>query len=323
MVKKFSCLMLLFFTFPVFAHNENHNWLDDKSAFESARLVDLPKYGFNPLDYKEYNINVQDFKDNLAKLSGAEDVLIDGQTLNISNRSSDSYKALARKFLKDEYQKLGFQTSEHTYHNGVNFVAEKPGTSGKILIISSHMDSLGNAGANDAGIGIISNLMIAKALSQENFLHTLRIIAFDQEERGLIGSRQYVGSLTETEKQNIIADIQIEMLGTNSKKDGRFHVIDCDRIESIPFATDIMNAITSLNLPLQRVAACTNRSDHDAFWDAYIPAIVISENFFGGDYDRCYHKSCDVFDNRLDFDYAFNIVKAITASVSKTLNTVL
>jgi hypothetical protein len=45
---------------------------------------------------------------------------------------------------------------------------------------------------------------------------------------------------------------------------------------------------------------------------------VISENFFGGDADPCYHAKCDVMDERLDYNYMSNILSAVL-DASETL----
>jgi hypothetical protein len=80
------------------------------------------------------------------------------------------------------------------------------------------------------------------------------------------------------------------------------------------------SAISWHKLGLTKVAGCTKRSDHASFWKAKIPAIVISENFFGGDSDKCYHKACDKFDSRLDFNYMEKIGTSVATTVYELLN---
>ena len=74
---------------------------------------------------------------------------------------------------------------------------------------------------------------------------------------------------------------------------------------------EIKSSIASLGLPLSVVKTCTDRSDHASFWRHKLPAVVISENFFGGDGDPCYHAKCDVMDDRLNYDYMRNILDAV------------
>ena len=96
--------------------------------------------------------------------------------------------------------------------------------------------------------------------------------------------------------------------------------MDCNREDSIPFANNLLQVIKAYDIQLEHVPGCTTRSDHAAFWQEEIPAILVSENFFGGDSDPCYHRRCDVFDNRIRLDYVQSILMAL-ATTTKHLVT--
>jgi Zn-dependent M28 family amino/carboxypeptidase len=66
-----------------------------------------------------------------------------------------------------EYEKLGFKVIYQPFGKGANFIAEKFGMTrpDKVLILSSHIDSVGNKGANDNGTGTIGLLTVSKVLS--------------------------------------------------------------------------------------------------------------------------------------------------------------
>ncbi len=297
---------------------DSHNWKTDKKAFASAEVDPrvYPKI-LNTLDAQSITVQESEFKLKVEELTGVREVRLNGEVARIVERGSDRGRQLARQWLEQEYKALGFVVSQHNYGRGANFIAEKKGSSGKVLILSSHMDSMSNAGANDDGTGTIANLLIAKALAGTSYKHTLRIIAFDNEEQGLVGSAAYVKTL---DKSQLIGNIQMEMMGTNSRKDGKFHLIDCDRKDSQFMTSAIMQSVQSFSLPLTRVKACTDRSDHGSFWKANMPSVVISENFFGGDGDQCYHEKCDIVDARLDFKYSSTITQAVGNAVAKLLN---
>lgn len=302
------------------AHDDlSHTWLGDKAAYSSLKPYPMSEFTKTKRAISDYaQIDRHFFEEKLAQYSGAKEVVIEGKTVFIKERQSKAGRELARKFLKQEYTAIGFSVKMHAYRgfrSGANFIADKPGQSQRTLILSSHIDSVRNAGANDDGTGTIAALAIAKSLAAESFTHGLRIIGFDQEEVGLVGSKQYVKTV---DKSDIIGVIQMEMLGTNSRKDGAFHVIDCDKSHSLFMTQAIAQSIVDQSLPLSINKACTTRSDHASFWRKDIPAVVLSENFFGGDSDRCYHRSCDVFDSRLDFGYMVNIANAV-ANASKAL----
>jgi Zn-dependent M28 family amino/carboxypeptidase len=236
-----------------------------------------------------------------------------------SDRKSIQNLDSAREFLRNEYEKIGFKVFFQPFGGGTNFIAEKRGTSkeDKILILSSHIDTVRCKGVNDNGTGTIGLLTVAQELAKKDFPHSVRIVGFDKEEIGLVGSDAYVATLND--KKNIIGNINFEMMGVNSRNDGRFHVIDCQKESSMVISDHVRSAISDLGLPLSIVKACTDRSDHASFWRHNLPAIVISENFFGGDSDPCYHSSCDIVDDRLDYQYMGNILEAVLEASERLL----
>ncbi len=289
------------------------DWRNDKAAFESAELDPMIYVRPQHAPASSISISPAEFKEKLEELTGVREVVIAGAKIRIPQRGSAKGLELARAWLAQEYQKIGFQTSTHQFSRGVNFIAKKPGTSGKTLILSAHLDSVNNAGADDDGSGIVASLLIASALKNAGNVHTLQILGFDAEEKGLVGSDAYSRTL---DKKEIIGVFQMDMISYNSKRDGRFHVIDCDRADSKFLTEAFMGTAQTMGLPLTRVKACTDRSDHASFWKVGIPAVAISENFFGGDSDSCYHRPCDVVDERLNFGYAAAIATALANSTA-------
>lgn len=303
-----------------FAHGDM-DWNTDYEAFLSFRFDSVMRTQKDTnLEAGTIDVDLKFFKEKLLVLTGEKE--FNGEF--ITERKSNQKLDLTRAFLKEEYERLGFTVSLHPFGSGTNIIAEKLGTKNpeKVLILSSHIDSVGNKGANDDGSGTIGLLAVAKNLSQIDLPITIRILGFDREEVGLRGSDAYVATITD--KQNIIGDIQFEMMGYNGRKDGAFHVIDCNSgifggskpVENSLFLSQAMkDAITKRKLDLTITKACTDRSDHASFWRHKIPAIVISENFFGGDGDPCYHARCDVVDERLDYEYMGKILTALQASI--------
>lgn len=104
-----------------------------------------------------------------------------------------------------------------------NVVATKPvsgpglGSSheNKTVILGGHYDTVPNvSGANDNSSGTAVFLALAKELIQESLPFTVRFIGFGSEELGLRGSQHYVASLTEDEKDGIIAMFNFDALGS-------------------------------------------------------------------------------------------------------------
>ncbi len=324
-MKTFSPLLLAGLAFSLATSHQGQahdrtDWRTDREAFRSAHPAPMPRTTADPTAYPVLEIDPAYLKEKLAQLSGAASVVIDGKRVTIPERGGLQGRKLALRFLAQEYSALGFAVSTQDFSRGANFVAERKGSDpSQVLILSAHVDSVNNAGANDDGAGVIAGLAIAKALQGYSIKPTLRILAFDLEELGLVGAKAYVKTLKGA-KEKILGDVHLEMMATNSRKDGYFHVIDCGKKGSVEIADHVMGAIQALRIDLKRYDACTDRSDHAAFWDAGIPAVVLSENFFGDDGDPCYHQGCDVLDSRLDFDYMARITRAAGSAVARMLS---
>jgi Zn-dependent M28 family amino/carboxypeptidase len=304
-------ILLALLSASVFAHDD-HDWRQDYEAYLNIR-VDVAPHAKSNREFHAPRIDMSFFRERLNVFASVDRKLT--QDLDKS-----------RAYLAEEYKKLGFEVALHPFGSGTNFTAEKKGTDpSKVLILSSHIDSVGNKGANDNGTGTIGVLTVAKELAKSNYKYSIRVLGFDREEKGLLGSDAYVATITE--KKSVIGNINFEMMGFHAKNDGGFHVIDCDK----PFlfnvskpgseflSQSIKKSIETLSLDLHVVKTCTGRSDHASFWRANIPAIVISENFFGGDADPCYHAKCDVIDDRLNYAYMEKILEAVLDTTEKLI----
>lgn len=263
------------------------------------------------------SIDTKQMREDLESLSGARPILVDGQSVTLANRATTDNKSKARAWLKASYEALGYTVTEHRYSSGVNLIAEKKSANSaddKIFMVSGHMDTVQTAGADDDGSGTISSLTIARALAKLDLKRTVRFVAFDEEERGLIGSEAYAKELNRTGEISKVSLLNIEMTGYDSDNDGDFHTIDCNENSSPTLSNALLSAISSEGLALRKVDACTNRSDHAVFWEYNRPAIVISQNFFGGDSNPCYHRSCDTV-QKMNWEYMEKLTRAAANAV--------
>jgi hypothetical protein len=107
-----------------------------------------------------------------------------------------------------------------------NVVAKLKGTDpadDRIIIISAHLDSRAAAdndytsfapGANDDGSGIAAILELVRIMSTRKFPATIVFMAVSGEEHGLYGAK-FMASKAKTEKWNIIAMINNDMIGNS------------------------------------------------------------------------------------------------------------
>lgn len=263
-------------------------------------------------------INIKSFARITRVLSGAEAFKLDGKSKVISERGSKSAKEMARIFLSQELTKLGAKVSEEKYRSGVNLIATLEGKNKKsFVVVSGHLDSVFNSGADDDASGVATAFAIVEAMHKQKLNIGIKFIAFDEEEKGLVGSRALADSWSKSGKlKEILAVLNIEMTGYDQDNDGAMHAIHCNENSSKDVADLVLQAIKAQNLDLSVVKACTNRSDHASFWRHDVPAIVVSQNFFGrpADSNPCYHKKCDKVD-LINFSYAERLANALNGTV--------
>jgi len=278
----------------------------------------IQRYNFIDID-KEF-IQVK-----LEELTGVRPVVVNGKTIFLNRRYEEKDQELSREYLVQEYKKLGYSATvgQHSSKGlGDNVVAEKIGSDpSKVFIISSHADTVRSAlGADDNGSGTIGCLAIAKAFKDYNFKYTIRFLNFDEEESGMVGSRAYVDFLEKKGGlQEIICALNMDMIGYDGDKDRVFNVANCNDF-SKPLNELVISTLeeNSDKLNLRARKLCAYRSDHVPFWNAGIPALLIIENFFGGEPNPFYHSSRDTV-AAIDYDYMRDIAALVANSAVKVL----
>ncbi|HAN74712.1 MAG TPA: peptidase M28 [Planktothrix sp. UBA8402] len=129
-------------------------------------------------------------------------------------RFQDSDRENVRNYLIQQLELFHLSPSLQSFDQGVNIVAEHLGTNPKAgtILLAAHYDTVPNsAGADDNASGVAVILEIARLFAQKNTPRSLKIVFFDQEEVGLLGSFAF------TEKpenlKNLQAAIILDMVG--------------------------------------------------------------------------------------------------------------
>jgi Zn-dependent M28 family amino/carboxypeptidase len=182
--------------------------------------------------------------------------------------------------------------------------------------VTAHLDSVGNAGANDDASGLVSILMTAWALEGLDPEHTIHFVAYDLEEVGLVGSSVYVGDTVAAFRERrgeraIIGNLQSDMIGY--EPDTFDAVIGtCNRAGPIDDA--LVRASETLDSRIELREVCLGRSDHQHFWDAGLPAVVLTD---GSVYDGypCYHEPCDTMD-KVNVSYLRSVIQLTAAATA-------
>ena len=100
----------------------------------------------------------------------------------------------------------------------VNVIAETPGGDpNRTVVIGAHLDSVpAGPGINDNGSGSGGILEIAEVFAAQDRepRNKLRFMWYGAEEIGLVGSTKYVEGLTQDEKDDILAMLNFDMIGS-------------------------------------------------------------------------------------------------------------
>jgi Zn-dependent M28 family amino/carboxypeptidase len=155
-----------------------------------------------------------------------EELRADVQKLagEIGERNLWHYQQLkaAADFIEGSFSRAGLHPRRDTYDmRGQachNIEAEIPGVHPEIILVGAHYDSVfGSPGANDNGSGVAAMLALARRFAGRKTEHTLRFVAFVNEEppyflSGEMGSLVYAGRC-KARGDKISAMISLETIG--------------------------------------------------------------------------------------------------------------
>jgi hypothetical protein len=164
-----------------------------------------------------------------------------------------------------------------TFKGGTNVIAVRPASApgGDIVIVSAHHDSMaGVNGADDDASGVTALIELARILKDVPSDTEIRFVSFTGEEEGRVGSRFYVNSLCDDEKQHIVGDIQLDMLGYYRGGENLLSTSDGKQ-------TLLGNLLLGCPAVFDPVYRRDTLSDHYCFYNAGIPSVMISQEYMG------------------------------------------
>jgi Zn-dependent M28 family amino/carboxypeptidase len=202
-----------------------------------------------------------------------------------------------------------------------NVIAETPtGDPTRVVVIGAHLDSVSRGpGINDNGSGSATILEIAETYAAQGRTprNKLRFIWFSAEEQGLIGSGVYVDSLSQADRDNILAMLNFDMVGSPNfvrfvyDGDGSAGASPPGPAGSAVIEQVFLDYFASQGLAIEPTPF-DGRSDYGPFIEVGIPAgglftgaegvktpaqVAVYGGTAGAQYDPCYHLNCDDFDN--------------------------
>ncbi len=263
--------------------------------------------GRNALGQEESSALEHFQKEIVMRLSGGADI---SPGMQLSNRSSPENRALVRVYLATMLDSLGLDPQRQPYReNGENVYALLPATtqSGEYIVLGAHFDSARQSpGANDDATGCAAVLGTARYLvGLLERSKNIYIVFFDEEERGLVGSRAFAGMLQEEERV-VVAVHTIDQMGWDADGDRAIEL-------ELPYdgALDLYRkAASASGYSSQLHITEEPGSDHSAFRRLGMPAVGLTEEYRNGDTTPYIHRPGDTWDT-VDFDYLAIVTRLI------------
>ncbi|WP_053591827.1 M28 family peptidase [Bacillus sp. FJAT-22090] len=185
----------------------------------------------------------------------------------------------------------GASFNQNTSHNVI--AIKKPvklnNSTNNIIVIGAHHDSVAGApGANDDASGTAMTLELARVLKNISSDTEIRFVTFGAEELGLLGSSHYVESLSEDEKNRIVANFNLDMVGSKNAGNLILQTIDGKPNLVTDLSQEASEKLNGEPTPFNQ----GERSDHVSFAEAGIPAAL----FIHHPTEEWYHTPQDTID---------------------------
>jgi Zn-dependent M28 family amino/carboxypeptidase len=205
------------------------------------------------------------------------------------------------------------------------------------ILIGAHYDAVpGTPGADDNATGVAVLLEMAEVFTSNPIKYPVRLVAFDLEEYGLLGSTAYAKYLKD-KQQKLRLMLSLEMLGYCNHAPGSQTYPDLIK----PFYSDTANFIAlvgnlSAILDMNRLAKqmkqhgtpieilpdpsagklvpITGFSDHRPFWQQKYRAIMVTDTAMLR--NPHYHQASDTIET-LDLDFLTNTCQSLIAALRK------
>ena len=247
----------------------------------------------------------------------------------------------AANYIHSVFEDAGLSVREqnYQYHDQLvtNVLATVPGTAGgsAYYVVGAHYDTVsGTPGADDNASAVAVMLELAGRLRQARLKAPVLFAAFTLEEppahlTGHQGSRFFVRSC-QSNGESMLGAIILEMVGYTAPRQhypflprwpgypdqgnfigiiGNWRSLHLGRAVLRGFRKNKGLPAESLFLPFDgRILPETRLSDHASFWDAGLPALMVTDTAFFRNPN--YHLPSDTIDT-LDFTFMAELVKSL------------
>ncbi|MBE9124967.1 MULTISPECIES: M20/M25/M40 family metallo-hydrolase [unclassified Coleofasciculus] len=263
-------------------------------------------------------------------------------------RDRDPYLATAGHFYVQQYirqqleqwgtvETYEFQVRGKTHFNLILNLPPFNGNKAELppILIGAHYDAVpGTPGADDNATGVAVLLELAKAFATQPLRHPIRLVAFDMEEYGMLGSSEYAAYLQQ-QQQPLRLMLSLEMLGycdstPNSQRyppglkyiyPNRGNFIGLiGNLSTIPDMIRLNRSIRNVGIPSEWLPVpnrgvmirATRLSDHSPFWDRGYRAMMVTDTAFMR--NPHYHQPSDRI-NTLDLDFLTGVCRGLITGI--------
>ena len=242
---------------------------------------------------------VSEQQDLISKLTGHSAI---SNNVTMTDRASVDNRGRTANYLLNAIENFTDESYLHGYReNGNNVVGLIKATlaSDSYIILGAHFDSVPNCpGANDNATGTALVYSVAKYISNlKTRNHNVLIVFFDEEEKGLLGSKAYAQKIKE-EGLNVHSVHTIDQLGWDD---------DGDKGIELEMPTDELQATyvevaKKLDLEFPIHYSKVTSTDHRSFRNLGFNATGITEEYVNKDTTPHYHKATDTYET-VNFEY--------------------
>ena len=228
----------------------------------------------------------------------------------------------AADYIYNQFQSMGLEVRycpwSYAGYDSDNVEATIPGidtTSDDIYIICAHYDTVSSSpGADDDTSGTVAVLIAAQILSQYQFNHTIKFVAFSGEEQGLLGSAVYASEAA-SQGWDIIGVLNCDMISYAITSNDGNNLIVFENTASewlYSYTVGINNEYDQyIDLTLHH-GGSTWGSDHNSFWDEGYDALF----YFEYTETPYYHTAQDTIAH-INLSYGVKNTKLILATLTE------
>ena len=254
--------------------------------------------------------------DIVARLAGQAEIT---PGVRLTNRATAGNRQTARTYLTKLFQDLALSPLEHNYGTGTNIYATLPATTGgtQSVVFGAHFDSvMVSPGANDNATGVAAVYAVARyATTLPCRSKSLIFVLFDEEEAGLVGSKQFAAKL-KNDATSVHSVHTIDQMGWDNNRNRAIEL----ELPDTGLTELYQAAVSKLGVSVPLTTTKTSSTDHSSFRPTFL-AVGLTEEYATTPRDTTpyYHMAGDTFDT-VNFEYLLSttvIMNQVVADLTR------